>query len=145
MRLETDEAFNPDRTAGAPHLSMRSAVGNRILHFLRHNKLLHLPGKSRAASGGDTDHTAGRSGTTRVATSSVECAVSGSRLRAIRKLDKSRWQISNTQSGAIIEYQMFVDSPGPFGAQFNSHHAFFNLAQLLMYPVDARNQAMVVC
>jgi predicted metalloprotease with PDZ domain len=66
------------------------------------------------------------------------------RALVVRKLDKSRWQISDTQSGAIIEYQMFVDSPGPFGAQFNSHHAFFNLAQLLMYPVDARNQAMVV-
>ncbi len=67
------------------------------------------------------------------------------RALVVHKLDKSRWQISDTQSGAMIEYQMFVDSPGPFGAQFNSHHAFFNLAQLLMYPVDARNQAMVVC
>ena len=63
---------------------------------------------------------------------------------AVREIDKSRWQIAGAQGGAEIEYQMFVDSPGPFGAQLNSHHAFFNLAQVLMYPVDARNGPMVV-
>jgi predicted metalloprotease with PDZ domain len=62
----------------------------------------------------------------------------------VRELDKSRWQIAGAQGGAEIEYQIFVDSPGPFGAQLNSHHAFFNLAQVLMYPVDARNGPMVV-
>ena len=44
----------------------------------------------------------------------------------------------------MVEYQIFVDSPGPFGAEFNSHHAFFNLAQVLMYPVEARSSPMVV-
>jgi predicted metalloprotease with PDZ domain len=63
---------------------------------------------------------------------------------AVRELDKSRWQIAGAQAGAIVEYQIFVDSPGPFGAQLNSHHAFLNLAQVLMYPVDARNAAMAV-
>jgi predicted metalloprotease with PDZ domain len=63
---------------------------------------------------------------------------------AVRELDKARWQIADAQSGAVVEYQIFVDSPGPFGVQFNSHHAFFNLAQVLMYPVDARNGPMVV-
>jgi predicted metalloprotease with PDZ domain len=62
----------------------------------------------------------------------------------VLKLDKSRWQIAGTQNGAIVDYQIFVDSPGPFGAQFNSHHAFLNLAQVLMYPVDARNGPMAV-
>jgi predicted metalloprotease with PDZ domain len=62
----------------------------------------------------------------------------------VRELDKSRWQIASAQDGAVVDYQIFVDSPGPFGAQFNSHHAFFNLAQVLMYPVDARNGPMVV-
>ena len=66
------------------------------------------------------------------------------RALAVRELDKSRWQIAGTQDGAAVEYQIFVDSPGPFDAQFNSHHAFFNLAQILMYPVDARNEPMVV-
>ncbi len=62
----------------------------------------------------------------------------------VREVDKSRWQIAGAQGGAIVEYQIYLDSSGPFGAQFNSHHAFLNLAQVLMYPVDARNQAMVV-
>jgi predicted metalloprotease with PDZ domain len=61
------------------------------------------------------------------------------RTLAVRELDKSRWQISGTGHGAIVDYQMFVDLPGPFGAQLNFHHAFFNLAEILMYPVDARN------
>jgi predicted metalloprotease with PDZ domain len=63
---------------------------------------------------------------------------------AIRALDKSRWQIADAQGGAVVEYQMFVDSPGPFGAQFNSHHAFLNLAQVLMYSVDGRNGPLAV-
>lgn len=66
------------------------------------------------------------------------------RALGVGAIDKSKWQIAGTEDGAIIEYQIFVDSPGPFGAQFNSHHAFFNLAQILMYPVDARNGPMVV-
>jgi predicted metalloprotease with PDZ domain len=62
----------------------------------------------------------------------------------VRSIDKSRWQIVGAQAGAIVEYQIFTDSPGPFGAQLNPHHAFFNLAQILMYPVDARAEAMFV-
>jgi predicted metalloprotease with PDZ domain len=63
---------------------------------------------------------------------------------AVRELHKSLWQISGAAGGAIVEYQIFVDSFGPFGAQFNSHHAFFNLAQILMCPVDARGAPMTV-
>ncbi|MFZ0277262.1 MAG: PDZ domain-containing protein [Candidatus Sulfotelmatobacter sp.] len=63
---------------------------------------------------------------------------------AVRALNPSRWQIAGAEAGATVDYQIFVDSPGPFGAQFNSHHAFFNLAQVLMYPVEARSAPMVV-
>jgi len=61
------------------------------------------------------------------------------RMLELREVNSSRWQIRGAADGAIVEYQIYVDSFGPFGAQFNSHHAFFNLAQILMYPVDARN------
>lgn len=54
------------------------------------------------------------------------------------ELNASRWQIEGATDGATIEYEIYVDSFGPFGAQFNSHHAFFNLAQILIYPVDER-------
>ena len=57
----------------------------------------------------------------------------------VRELNKSRWQIEGAEGGAIVEYQIFADSAGPFNAQLNGHHAFFNLAQILMYPVDARS------
>jgi predicted metalloprotease with PDZ domain len=60
----------------------------------------------------------------------------------VRELDKSRWQLSGVENGAVVEYEIHADAPGPFGAQLNSHHAFFNLAQILMYSVDARNAAM---
>jgi len=62
----------------------------------------------------------------------------------VRTLDSSRWQIAGAQDGAVVEYQLFADSPGPFNAQLDSHHAFLNLAQILMYPVDARNAPMTV-
>ncbi|MGB7601146.1 MAG: PDZ domain-containing protein [Candidatus Sulfotelmatobacter sp.] len=62
----------------------------------------------------------------------------------VQELNDSLWRIADTQGGAVINYQIYVDSFGPFGAQLNPHHAFFNLAQLLMYPVDARNQPMAV-
>jgi len=57
----------------------------------------------------------------------------------LRESGNGQWQLDGAQDGATIEYQIFVDAPGPFGAQLNSHHAFFNLAQLLVYAVDTRN------
>jgi predicted metalloprotease with PDZ domain len=63
---------------------------------------------------------------------------------ALHEIDKSRWQVQSTENGAIVDYQIYADSPGPFGAQLNDHHAFFNLAEILMYPVDARNAPIQV-
>ena len=37
---------------------------------------------------------------------------------AVRSLDTSRWQIADAQGGAVVEYQIYADSPGPFGTQF---------------------------
>jgi len=66
------------------------------------------------------------------------------RTLAIRELVPGRWEVQGADAGAVIEYQTYADSPGPFGVQFNPHHAFLNLAQILMYPVDARDEAMHV-
>jgi len=54
------------------------------------------------------------------------------------KLDKTTWQIEGAQNGAVVEYEVFADDEGPYGAQINSSHAFFNLAEILMYPVGGR-------
>jgi len=56
----------------------------------------------------------------------------------------SRWHLQGAANGAIVEYQIYTDSPGPFGAQLNPHHAFLNLAQILIYEVDARNAPLTL-
>lgn len=62
----------------------------------------------------------------------------------VRKIDKTTWRIYHAESGAEIEYDILADQPGPYGAQLNPEHAFFNLAQLLMYPTDSRDALMTV-
>src|SRR3954467_1786373 len=62
----------------------------------------------------------------------------------VRKLDKTTCRISHAESGAEVEHDIYLGQPGPFGAQYNSDHAFLNLAQVLMYPMDARESQMTV-
>jgi predicted metalloprotease with PDZ domain len=56
----------------------------------------------------------------------------------VSKLDKTTWRIAGAGSGVEVEYEIFTDQPGPYGTQLNAHHAFFNLAEVLMYPVNGR-------
>ena len=53
----------------------------------------------------------------------------------VTAVDKTTWSFSGAARGAVVSYDIFVDTPGPFGAQLNQHHAFFNLAEILLYPV----------
>ncbi len=62
----------------------------------------------------------------------------------VRKMDKTTWRIYRAESGAEIEYDILADQPGPYGAQLSSEHAFFNLAEILMYPADSRDALMSV-
>jgi len=57
----------------------------------------------------------------------------------IPPLNPSRWHIAHAEQGVEIEYETFANNQGPFGAQFNGQHAFFNLAEILMCPVDLRS------
>ncbi len=57
----------------------------------------------------------------------------------VRALEKSQWRVSGSAGGATVEYDYLADLPGPFGTQLNANHAFFNLALVLMYGVDARS------
>ena len=68
----------------------------------------------------------------------------GNQLVEVPKLDKSRWKVSGAEKGARVEYEMYCDQPGPYDAQLNAQHAFFNLAEILMYPADARSAPMHV-
>jgi len=61
---------------------------------------------------------------------------------AITELNASRWKLTGTEPGVQIRYQMRVDNPGPYGAELNRNHAFFNLAEILVYAEEERNQAV---
>ena len=74
----------------------------------------------------------------------IRARAPGGRTLEVRELDKSRWHISGAKEGAFVDYEIYADSPGPFGAQVNSHHAFLNLAEILMYPVDERSSKDVI-
>ena len=67
----------------------------------------------------------------------------GNELR-VQTVNKSRWQIVGSTRGAVVEYQVLAKLPGPYGAELNPHHAFFNLAEILMYPVDLRSSPIEV-
>lgn len=74
----------------------------------------------------------------------VRARAANGRALAVTKVDKSRWRISSAEAGTEIEYEIFADDPGPYGAQLNLHHAFFNLAEILMYPLDERASPVAV-
>jgi len=62
----------------------------------------------------------------------------------VHQLTPSSWQIQGAESGASVKYQIYLDNPGPFGTQLNPHHAFLNLAQVLIYCVDARAAPVII-
>ena len=59
----------------------------------------------------------------------------------LTQLNKSRWRLDNALQGATVEYEMFANDPGSYGAELNNEHAFFNLAELLLYADGTRNEA----
>ena len=62
----------------------------------------------------------------------------------LQQLNPSRWRIADAARGARVRYQVFADNPGPYGAQLNSRHAFFNLAEVLIYVEDLRGAPVQV-
>lgn len=70
---------------------------------------------------------------------------------SVRPLDKQTWQISipSPQADPLhdavdIDYTVGWDDPGPFNSQVNAHHAFLNLAEILLYVPDRRAEAAEV-
>ena len=63
------------------------------------------------------------------------------------KLDKQTWRIPAAAAvdGSIdIEYSISWDESGPFNSQLNTHHAFVNFAEVLMYVPDRRAENVEV-
>ena len=62
----------------------------------------------------------------------------------VRAVDKTTWHVDGRAAPFTFEYDILADSPGPFGAQLNDEHAFFNLAQVCVYAVGAKDTAMFI-
>jgi len=79
-------------------------------------------------------------------------SASGNVKYAMRKLDKQTWtieyppadQASGQPQDILIEYSIEWDDPGPFSTELNPHHAFINLAEILMYVPDRRSEEAIV-
>ena len=67
---------------------------------------------------------------------------------AVRPMDKQTWRLGSSHGPPepekppmqIVRYSIFWDDPGPFNSQLNTHHAFINLAEILMYLPDRRHE-----
>ena len=60
----------------------------------------------------------------------------------IAQVNASRWRVAGAADGVRISYQVLADNPGPYGAQLNSRHAFFNLAEILIFSEDERRDTV---
>ncbi|MGC2333530.1 MAG: hypothetical protein WA581_18920 [Candidatus Acidiferrales bacterium] len=70
---------------------------------------------------------------------------------SVRKVDKQTWRISlsspcepGDHNTFEIRYTTEWDDPGPFNSQLDEHHAFINLAEILMYVPDRRGEDVSV-
>jgi predicted metalloprotease with PDZ domain len=59
----------------------------------------------------------------------------------VRKLDKTTWSAPNA---ATVEYEIAAVDSGPFGAELSPDHAFLNLAQVLIYPLNVPKQLVLL-
>jgi predicted metalloprotease with PDZ domain len=58
-------------------------------------------------------------------------------------IDKQTWRLavaSQQSETELVRYSIVWDDPGPFNSQLNAHHAFVNLAEILMYVPDRRRE-----
>ena len=63
---------------------------------------------------------------------------------AIDNVKTSEWQITAPPGCLIVNYDIYLNSPGPFGTTLNEDHGFFNWAVVLMYSPAYRAEASSV-
>ncbi|MDE3109979.1 MAG: M61 family metallopeptidase, partial [Acidobacteriota bacterium] len=68
-----------------------------------------------------------------------------------RELDKQDWSLetddpnsAGTQQDEAVTYSVEWNEAGPFSTQLDEHHAFINLAEILMYVPDRRGESVEV-
>lgn len=69
---------------------------------------------------------------------SVKASTQSGETLPLYQVDKTTWKFRPKPGWVVIDYDIVIDEAGPFGAQFNQHHAFLNFAELLMYPTNGR-------
>ncbi len=69
---------------------------------------------------------------------SVKASTQSGETLSLHEVDKTTWEFRPKPGWVVIDYDIVLDEAGPFGAQFNQHHAFLNFAEVLMYPVNGR-------
>lgn len=69
---------------------------------------------------------------------SVKASTQSGETLPLHQLDKSTWEFRPKPGWVVVDYEIVLDEAGPFGAQFNQHHAFLNFAEVLMYPANGR-------
>ncbi len=70
----------------------------------------------------------------------------------VSKVDKQTWRIAapadvsglENLSVVHIAYDVYWDEAGPFSSQLNAHHAFLNLADILLYLPDRRGEEVAL-
>ena len=63
---------------------------------------------------------------------------------SVMKRTTSEWQVTSSRLCVVVEYDIHLTHAGPFGAQLDSGHGFFNWAMVLMYSPDARDKPMSI-
>jgi predicted metalloprotease with PDZ domain len=56
----------------------------------------------------------------------------------------SEWQVMSPTPCVVVEYNISLNHAGPFGAQLDAGHGFFNWAMVLMYSPSRRGQTMSI-
>ena len=68
----------------------------------------------------------------------VRASDSSGRPVAVVKSNSSEWKMSPPNGCVVVDYDIHLDAGGPFGAQLNTEHGFFNWAMVLMYSPSTR-------
>ena len=56
----------------------------------------------------------------------------------------SEWEVTAPGPCLVVDYDIHLDSAGPFGSQLSTGHGFFNWAMVLMYSPATRSEPMSV-
>ncbi len=63
---------------------------------------------------------------------------------AVDNVKTSEWQITAPPGCVVVNYDIYLNSPGPFGSTLNADHGFFNWAMVLMYSPALRSEPAAI-